>query len=138
MCGVILGIGSDVVNIERIQHLLDVYGDRFIDKVFTADEKKRADIQDSGARAGIFAKRYAAKEAMAKALGTGVSSGILLRHIGVKNLGNGRPVVRLTDVAARCLVEMTPDGMESKVELSLSDDPPVAQAFVIISAVPRK
>lgn len=134
----ILGIGSDVVNIERIQRLLDEYGDRFLDKVFTEDEKRRADVKDKGVRAGILAKRYAAKEAVAKALGTGIAEGILLRHIGVKNLGNGRPVVKVTDQAEKRLQAMTPQGMDTKIELSLSDDPPVAQAFVIISAVPKK
>lgn len=134
----ILGIGSDVVNIARIQRLIDTYGDRFLDKVFTSDEKKRADVKDKSVRAGILAKRYAAKEAVAKALGTGVAEGILLRHIGVKNLGNGRPVVKVTDQAEHHLKLITPEGMDAKIELSLSDDPPVAQAFVIISAVPKK
>lgn len=134
----ILGIGNDLVNIDRIAHMVDTYGARFLERVFTTNEIKRADVSDKKAHLAILARRFAAKEAMAKALGTGFVEGIRLRDIGVHNMRNGRPMIKLTGGALKQLEKITPKGYEAKIELSLSDDYPMAQAFIIISAAKKK
>jgi holo-[acyl-carrier protein] synthase len=131
---VILGLGSDLTDIRRISASLDRFGDRFVQRVFTASEQARANAQ--GARAASYAKRWAAKEACAKALGTGVRDAVHLRDIGVENDALGRPVLVLTGGAAARLAAMTPPGMTPVVHLSLTDAPPWAQAFVVIEALP--
>lgn len=130
----ILGIGTDLANIDRIERVLDRFGDRFRTRVFTETERRkaegRADI------AGTYAKRWAAKEACSKALGTGLRMGIAWKDMSVSNLPTGQPVMRLTGWAARRLAEMTPEGHEAVVHVTLTDDRPWAQAFVLIEALP--
>lgn len=132
----ILGMGSDLIDIRRIERTLDRYGERFIARVFTADERERSEGQSN--RAASYAKRFAAKEACSKALGTGFRQGVFWRDLGVVNLPSGRPTVRLSGAAARRLEEMTPAGMSARIDLTLSDEPPLAQAIVIITAVPKQ
>lgn len=131
----ILGIGSDLSDIRRIQGSLDRFGDRFKERVFTDVERvrseRKADI------AASYAKRFAAKEACAKALGTGMRRGVFWRDMGVVNMRSGQPTMALTGGALARLHEMTPDGMSATIHLSLTDDHPYAQAFVIIEALPR-
>lgn len=130
----ILGIGSDLANIERIQKVLDRHGDRFRNRVFTETEQARAERRADVA--GTYAKRWAAKEACSKALGTGLSMGIAWKDMSVSNLRSGQPVMALTGWAAARLAEMTPDGHEAIVHVTLTDDHPWAQAFVVIEARP--
>ena len=130
----ILGIGTDLIDIRRIEKTLARFGDRFTQRCFTETERNKADRRLR--RAETYAKRYAAKEAVAKALGTGLARGVSWREIGVENLPGGKPVVRLTGRAAERLAEMTPPGMRSHVELTLTDEPPLAQAIALISAEP--
>ncbi len=131
----ILGIGTDLCNIERIAHTLDRFGDRFRDRVFTpAEQAKAARRADT---AGTYAKRWAAKEACSKALGTGLRMGIAWKDMGVTNLPTGQPVMQLTGWAAERLAAMTPPGHEAVVHVTLTDDHPWAQAFVVIEARPR-
>lgn len=130
----ILGIGTDLANIERIAGVLDRFGDRFRDRVFTPEEQRRA-----GARVGeaaTYAKRWAAKEACSKALGTGLRMGIAWRDMAVRNLRSGQPRMELTGWAAERLRAMTPPGHAAVVHVSLTDDHPWAQAFVVIAAHP--
>lgn len=134
----ILGIGNDIVNITRIERLLNIYGDKFLDKIYTKTEQSRADVSDKSARVAILARRFAAKEAMAKALGTGFGKHVRFHDISVKNMRNGRPTIALSGEAAKQLEKLTPKGYEPKIELSLSDDYPMAQAFIIISAIKKK
>ena len=130
----ILGIGSDLIDIRRIQRSIERHGERFLARVYTDVERARADGR--GARYASYAKRFAAKEACAKALGTGISGGVFFRDMGVVNLPGGRPTLELTDGAAARLAAMTPPGMRAVVHLTITDDFPLAQAFVIIEALP--
>lgn len=129
----ILGIGSDLSDIRRIQNSLERFGDRFKERVFTELERTRSDRKADAAAS--YAKRFAAKEACAKALGTGMRRGVFWRDMGVVNLRSGQPTLALTGGALARLEEMTPPGMTAKIHLSLTDDHPYAQAFVIIEAV---
>ena len=131
----ILGIGSDVVDIRRIERTIARHGDRFLERIFTETERRRATRKTNVA--ATYAKRFAAKEACAKALGTGMRQGVFWRDIGVVNLPTGRPTVRLTGGALRHLEAMVPKGCEPRIDLTITDEWPMAQAFVIISALPR-
>lgn len=130
----IIGIGSDLIDIRRIEKTLERFGERFTARCFTEVERAKADRRRR--RADTYAKRYAAKEACTKALGTGFSRGVFWRDIGVVNLPSGKPTLALTGGAAARLREITPPGMAVRIELTLTDEPPLAQALVIISAVP--
>lgn len=131
----ILGIGTDLANIERIQRVLDRYGDRFRNRVFTEREQRKA-LSRPRAEAATYAKRWAAKEACSKALGTGLRMGIAWKDMAVSNLPSGQPVMHLTGWAADRLAAMTPPGHEAVVHVSLTDDHPWAQAYVVIEARP--
>ena len=131
----ILGIGSDLCDIRRIERSLDRFGDRFTNRVFTEGERARSDRR--AARAPSYARRFAAKEACSKALGTGMRAGVFWRDMEVVNLPSGRPTMRLSGGALVRLRAMTPEGFEPVVHVSLTDDPPLAQAFVVIEARPR-
>jgi holo-[acyl-carrier protein] synthase len=130
----IIGIGSDLIDIRRIEKTLERFGERFIQRCFTDIERAKAERRLR--RADTYAKRYAAKEACAKALGTGLSRGVFWREIGVVNLPSGKPTLALTGGAAARLQAMTPTGMIATVELTLTDESPFAYAMVIISATP--
>jgi len=130
----ILGIGSDIIDIRRIERTLERYGERFVARVFTDIERAKSDRRAN--RAASYAKRFAAKEACAKALGTGFSQGVFWRDLGVVNLPSGKPTLRLTGGAAERLAFITPAGMVAQIDLTITDDDPQAQAFVIISALP--
>jgi holo-[acyl-carrier protein] synthase len=132
----ILGLGSDLIDIRRIERVIEQYGERFLDRVFTELERKKCDGRAN--RAASYARRFAAKEACSKALGTGFRHGVFWRDLGVVNLASGRPTMQLTGGAARRLEEMTPAGMMPRLDVSLTDEPPMAQAIVIISAAPRR
>ncbi|MEQ1669563.1 MAG: holo-ACP synthase [Hyphomicrobium sp.] len=132
----ILGIGNDLCDIRRIEKTLERFGDRFLRKVFTVEERRKALSRAHPAR--TLAKRFAAKEAMAKALGTGFRFGVHLSSIGVINAPTGRPTIALTGAAAKRLASMTPDGYAARIDLTLTDEYPLAQAIVIISALPTK
>lgn len=129
----ILGIGSDLIDIRRIEKSLARFGDRFTQRLYTDHERARAERRPEQ-RAATYAKRFAAKEACAKALGTGLKRGVFWRDMGVINLASGQPTLALTGGALRRLAEMTPPGRAAFIHLSLTDDYPLAQAFVIISA----
>jgi len=131
----ILGIGTDLANIDRIAATLDRFGDRFRDRVFTPAEQAKAERRKQAA--ATYAKRWAAKEACSKALGTGLRMGISWRDMAVTNLPTGQPVMHLTGWAAERLAAMTPPGHEAVVHVTLTDDHPWAQAFVLIEARPR-
>ncbi len=128
----ILGIGTDLANIDRIQGTLDRFGDRFRNRVFTEIEQRKAERRHD--TAGTYAKRWAAKEACSKALGTGLRMGIAWKDMAVTNLETGQPVMRVTGWAAERLREMTPEGHEAIIHVTLTDDHPWAQAFVVIEA----
>jgi holo-[acyl-carrier protein] synthase len=130
----ILGIGTDLANIERIEATLARFGERFVARVFTAEESRKAERRHQ--TAATYAKRWAAKEACSKALGTGLRMGISWRDMAVRNLWTGRPEMVLTGWAAERLAAMTPAGCEAVVHVSLTDDHPWAQAFVVIEARP--
>jgi holo-[acyl-carrier protein] synthase len=130
----IIGIGNDIVDINRIERTLERFGDRFINRVFTAVERERA--EGNATRAATYAKRYAAKEAVWKALGEGNRFGVAWRELKVSNARSGKPMLSLTGAAAERLAWLTPAGMTAQVHLSLSDEPPLAQAFVVISVEP--
>ena len=130
----IVGIGSDLSDIRRIQASLDRFGDRFRNRVFTELERTRSERKADAAAS--YAKRFAAKEACAKALGTGMRRGVFWRDMGVVNMRSGQPTMALTGGALRRLEEITPPGMKAVIHLSLTDDHPYAQAFVIIEALP--
>lgn len=131
----ILGIGSDLANIERIAKTLERFGDRFRNRVFSDIEQGKAERRHD--TAGTYAKRWAAKEACSKALGTGLAMGISWKDMSVTNLRSGQPRMHLTGWAAKRLAEMTPDGLEAHVHVTLTDDHPWAQAFVVIEALPK-
>ncbi|MDE1147941.1 MAG: holo-ACP synthase [Azospirillaceae bacterium] len=134
---VILGIGNDLIDITRIEKTLARFGQRFIDRVFTDVEQAKSERRaKSNGRAASYAKRYAAKEACSKALGTGFRDGVFWRDMGVVNLPSGQPTLCLTGGAAERLKAMTPPGMVARIHLTLTDEPPLAEAFVIITAVP--
>ncbi len=132
----IVGLGSDLCNIERIQASLDRFGDRFVDRVFTGVERAKADRRPF-TRAGTLAKRFAAKEAFSKAVGTGFAGGVFMRDIGVVNAPSGAPTLALTGGAKARLDAMIPHGHVARVHLTMTDDHPWAQAFVIIEAIPQ-
>ena len=132
----IIGLGSDLCNIERIQRSLDRFGDRFLARVFTATERARAERRPF-TRAGTYAKRFAAKEAFSKAVGTGFKRGVFMRDIGVVNMRSGEPTLALTGGAKERLDAITPQGHAARIHLTMTDDHPFAMAVVIISAVPE-
>lgn len=129
----ILGIGSDLIDIRRIEQSLERFGDRFVQRLFTKTEQARSERR-AHARAASYAKRFAAKEACAKALGTGIRQGVFWRDMGVVNLRTGQPTMALTGGAAARLAAITPPGMAPVIHVSLTDDYPLAQSFVVISA----
>ena len=130
----IIGIGSDLSDIRRIEKTLERFGERFIARTFTDIERARSERRAQ--RAGSYAKRFAAKEACSKALGTGFRDGVYLRDIGVVNQRSGRPTLALTNGAAERLAAMTPAGHRAEIHLTLTDEYPLAQAFVMIVAIP--
>jgi len=132
----ILGIGSDLIDIRRIEKALDRHGDRMLKRLYTAEEQRRSERRPAQ-RAASYAKRFAAKEACSKALGTGIRRGVYWRDMGVANLRSGQPTMFLTGGAAQRLAEMSPKGYKSIIHVSLTDDFPLAQAFVVISAEPE-
>jgi len=129
----ILGIGSDMIDIRRIEQVIERFGDRFLDRIFTDAERRKCDRRAN--RSASYARRFAAKEACSKALGTGFRNGVFWRDLGVVNLASGQPSMRLTGGALRRLEEITPEGMTARLDVSLTDEPPLAQAVVIITAV---
>jgi holo-[acyl-carrier protein] synthase len=131
----IIGIGSDLVDIRRIEETLERFGPRFVERCFTEVERARSERR--AGRAASYAKRFAAKEACAKALGTGLRRGVFWRDMGVVNLRGGKPTMLLTGGAAARLAELTPRGMSAQIDVSITDEHPLAQAFVIISALPQ-
>jgi len=130
----ILGVGSDLIDIRRIEAAITRFGDRFIDRIFTEAERRRCERRANPGPS--YARRFAAKEAAAKALGTGFRSGVFWRDLGVVNMPSGQPGMKLTGGAFRRLEAMTPKGMTARLDVTLTDEPPLAQAVVIITAVP--
>ena len=130
----IVGLGNDLCDISRVQEVLDRYGDRFTHRCFTEIERNKSDRRAQ--RAASYAKRFAAKEACSKALGTGMSWGVYWRDLGVVNLPSGKPTMKLTNGAARALSRLVPAGHEPHIHLTITDDNGMAQAFVIIEALP--
>ena len=128
----IIGLGSDIVDVRRIAKVIERHGDRFLDRIFTTVERTKAENRANAVE--TYAKRFAAKEACAKALGSGLRRGVFWRDMGVVNLPSGRPTLELTGGAARALARLTPEGHEVRIDLSITDDFPTAQAIVIISA----
>src|SRR6266702_4750024 len=131
----ILGIGSDLIDIARIERAIDRFGDRFLNSIFTETERRKSDRRAN--RGASYAKRFAAKEACSKALGTGFRAGIFWRDLGVVNLPSGRNSMVLTGGALARLQAMTPPGMVARIDLTITDEPPLAQALVVISALPE-
>jgi holo-[acyl-carrier protein] synthase len=129
----ILGIGNDLIDIRRVEATLEKFGGRFETRVFTEVERQKSDRRTN--RAASYAKRFAAKEACSKALGTGFRKGVFWRDLGVVNLPSGKPTMMLTGGALTRLEEITPSGMTAQIDLTITDDFPLAQAIVIISAV---
>jgi holo-[acyl-carrier protein] synthase len=134
----IIGIGSDLIDMTRVEKVLERHGDRFIQRVCTDIEQAKAErrSQQPRNRVATFAKRFAAKEACSKALGTGINQGVWWRDMGVVNLRGGRPTMALTGGALARLKALTPEGFEARIDLSITDEWPMAQAFVVISAEP--
>ena len=130
----IIGIGSDITDARRIAKVIDRHGDRFLERIFTEIERTKADKRRN--RIETYAKRFAAKEACAKALGTGIRMGVWWRDMGVVNLPGGRPTMELTGGAKRRLQAITPAGHEARIDVTITDEGPMAHAFVVISAVP--
>ena len=130
----VIGLGNDIVDIRRIEQTLERYGERFINRVFTEVEQAKSERRRN--RAASYAKRFSAKEACSKALGTGFRNGVYWRDMGVVNMPGGKPTIELTGGALQRLREITPPGMIAKIELSLTDDHPLAQAIVLITAEP--
>ena len=135
----IIGIGSDLIDIRRIEKTLARFGSRFIDRIYTDVEQAKAERRKGAGKAyaATYAKRYAAKEAASKALGTGFRQGVYWRDLGVVNLPSGKPTVQMTGGAAERLKSMIPEDMEARVELTITDEYPLAEAMVIITAVPK-
>ena len=131
----IIGIGSDLIDIRRVEKTLARFGDRFTNRCFTEIERTKSDRRLL--RAASYAKRYAAKEACSKALGTGFRKGVFWRDLGVINLPGGKPTMKLTGGALKRLEDMTPVGMDVQIDLTITDEPPIAEAMVIISAIPK-
>ncbi len=131
----ILGVGSDLIDIRRIERTLDRFGARFTDRIFTAVEREKSDRRAN--TAASYAKRFAAKEACSKALGTGFRRGVYWRDMGVVNLPSGKPTMELKGGAAKRLAELVPAGMTARIDVTITDEPPIAEAIVIISAVPK-
>lgn len=129
----IIGIGNDMIDIRRVERTIERYGERFLERVFTETERLKSDGRTM--RAASYAKRFAAKEACAKALGTGFRQGVFWRDMGVVNLPSGRPTLELTGGALQALVDLTPEGHAVRIDLTITDDFPMAQAIVIISAI---
>lgn len=134
----IVGIGSDLCDIRRIERVLERHGARFLARVFTADERARAERREGSARVATYAKRWAAKEACAKALGTGFANGVHHSTIGVVNLSSGAPTLMLTAGALARLRRITPAGMHPRIALTMTDEPPYAFAAVVIEAQPDR
>ena len=130
----IIGIGNDIIDIRRIEKTIERYGDRFLDRIFTDTERQKSERRVN--RAASYAKRLAAKEACAKALGTGLSEGVFWRDMGVVNLPSGQPTMKLTGGAAERLASLLPANHVAQIHLTITDDFPLAQAFVLISAIP--
>ena len=131
----ILGLGNDLIDIRRIEKTIQKHGERFLDRIYTDIERAKSGRR--AARAASYAKRFAAKEACAKALGTGLNQGVYWRDMGVVNLPGGKPTMRLTGGALKRLEKITPAGHLAQIDLTITDDFPLAQAIVIISAVPQ-
>ena len=131
----ILGIGNDLIDIRRIEKTLERFGGRFINRLYTDMEQKKSERRHQ--RAASYAERFAAKEACSKALGTGLRQGVFWRDMGVINMPSGKPTMQLTNGALARLEKMTPEGMSAQIDLTITDDFPLAQAIVIISAVPK-
>jgi holo-[acyl-carrier protein] synthase len=131
----IIGLGSDIVDVRRIKDVLDRHGERFLDRCFTPVERAKADRR--ARRVETYAKRFAAKEACAKALGTGLAHGVFWRDMGVVNLPGGRPTMKLTGGALKRLESITPKDCEARIDVTITDEGPTAQAMVIISAMPK-
>jgi len=129
----IIGIGSDLIDMRRIEKTVARYGDRFIERIYTAAERAKAMRRSDPIP--TYAKRFAAKEACSKALGTGIRSGVFFRDMGVVNLPSGQPTMKLTGGALKRLESMIPKGMKAHIHLTITDDTPLAQAFVIIEAL---
>ena len=130
----IIGIGTDLIDIRRVEKTLERFGERFVKRVFTDIERQRSDKRHE--RAASYAKRFAAKEACSKALGTGIRMGVNWREMGVVNLPTGQPTMRLEGSAAARLAALTPAGLKPRIDVTITDDYPLAQAFVVISAWP--
>ena len=130
----IIGLGSDLIDIRRVEKTLDRFGDRFVQRCFTPIEQRKSDRRAN--RAASYAKRFAAKEACSKALGTGFRRGVFWRDLGVVNLPSGKPTLALTGGALKRLQEMLPTGMKAQIDLTITDDHPLAQAIVLITSVP--
>jgi len=130
----IIGLGSDLIDIRRVEKSIERYGERFLSRIFTPIEREKSDKRAQ--RAASYAKRFAAKEACSKALGTGLRRGVFWRDMGVVNLPGGKPSMKLTGGALRRLEEITPAGHQVQIDLTITDDFPLAQAIVVISAVP--
>lgn len=135
----IVGIGSDLIDIRRVEKVIERHGARFIERIFTEAEQAKAERRAKAPRSLIatYAKRFAAKEACAKALGTGIREGVWWRDMGVVNMPGGRPTMHLTGGALARLQSLLPPGHEARIDLTITDDWPLAQAFVMISAVPK-
>jgi holo-[acyl-carrier protein] synthase len=131
----IIGIGSDLIELRRIERTIERHGERFLDLIFTAAERAKA--EGRARKVETYARRFAAKEACAKALGTGLRAGVFWRDMGVVNLPSGRPTMTLTGGALARLKAITPVNCETRIDVTLTDDGPLAQALVIISAIPR-
>jgi holo-[acyl-carrier protein] synthase len=132
----IIGIGSDILDIRRIERTIERHGDRFLERIFTTAERTKAERRTERIRAATYAKRFAAKEAASKALGTGFRAGVFWRDLGVVNLPSGQPTLRLTGGAAERLKAITPAGHGAVIALTMTDEFPYAQAMVVITAVP--
>lgn len=130
----IIGLGSDLIDIRRVEKTIERFGSRFTERIFTEIEQRKSDRRAT--RAASYAKRFAAKEACSKALGTGLSHGVFWRDMGVVNLPSGKPTIALTGGAAAHLATMLPPGHRAEIHLTITDDYPLAQAFVIIEALP--
>ena len=131
----IIGIGSDLIDVRRIAKVIERHGERFLGRIFTETERARAERRAKSVE--TYAKRFAAKEACAKALGTGIRGGVWWRDMGVVNLPSGRPTMKLTGGAAARLAKITPAGYAAQIDLTITDEGPMAQAFVVISALRR-